>query len=151
MPCNLLLHPVRLLPALENERTAHQPDHDPEDAINVHHDPAAGQGNDCSYNHQIHACLSERSLMPPSLCSGRAGQPIFLNFAIQALPVNAQQPRRLVLIAPTLVQGGGDEALFHLFQARQPGLGLKRGRCGVHRPAIGSGKSASPISGPGRL
>ena len=36
------------LPALENKRTAHQPDHDPEYAIDIHHDPATGQGNDCS-------------------------------------------------------------------------------------------------------
>src|SRR5439155_25026368 len=56
---------------------------------------------------------------PASPHRGRSPlQPVLLDLPVQPLPVDPEQPRGLVLVAPALAQRGGEQAALGLLERR---------------------------------
>src|SRR6266566_3190738 len=66
-------------------------------------------------------------------------QPVLLDLPIQPLPVDPEQPRGLVLVAPALAQRGGEQATLGLLERRHVAR-IDGGRVGGREPAHGGGQ-----------
>src|SRR5206468_6924414 len=66
-------------------------------------------------------------------------QPVLLDLPVQPLPVDPEQPRRLVLVAPALAQRGGEQAALDLLERRHVAQ-IDGGCVGGREPAHGGGQ-----------